>query len=65
MILPKVVHCEIPADDLDLARAFYGSVLGWHFDTLPMASGEYTEVVTRPMDAQTQLPSSRTRSTAA
>jgi predicted enzyme related to lactoylglutathione lyase len=56
MIIPKVVHFEIPADDLDRAKAFYSSVFGWQLQTMPMAGGEYTSVVTTPVDGQTQLP---------
>ena len=54
--MPKVVHFEIPADDLDRAKAFYGSVFGWQLQTMPMAGGDYTSVVTTPVDGQTQLP---------
>ena len=25
----KVVHFEIPADDLERAKSFYGSIFGW------------------------------------
>ena len=56
MIIPKVVHFEIPADDLDRAKAFYSSVFGWQLQTMPMAGGEYTSVVTTPVDGQIQLP---------
>ena len=53
----KVVHFEIPAEDLDRAKNFYGSVFGWNLDTTPMpGGGEYTSVVTTPVDEQTQLP---------
>jgi predicted enzyme related to lactoylglutathione lyase len=52
----KVVHFEIPADDLDRAKSFYGSVFGWRLDTFPMEDGEYTGVTTTPVDEQTQTP---------
>lgn len=52
----KVVHFEIPADDLDRAKDFYGSVFGWQLQTMPMPGGEYTIVSTTPVDEQTQLP---------
>ena len=52
----KVVHFEIPADDLERAKNFYGSVFGWQLQTVPMGGGEYTVVVTTPVDEQTQLP---------
>jgi len=53
----KVVHFEIPAEDLDRARKFYGAVFGWSLQTTPMpGGGEYTSVVTTPVDEQTQIP---------
>lgn len=54
--MPKVVHFEIPAEDLDRAKTFYGSVFGWELQTMPMPGGEYTSVVTTPVDKQTQTP---------
>jgi uncharacterized protein len=55
--MAKVVHFEIPADDLDRAKNFYGSVFGWQLQTMPMPQGgEYTSVVTTPVDPQTQMP---------
>lgn len=54
--MPAVVHFEIPADDLDRARSFYGSVFGWQMETMPMSGGEYTAIYTVPVDPQTQLP---------
>ena len=52
----KVVHFEIPAEDLDRAKTFYSSVFGWKLQTMPTAGGEYTTVVTTPVDGQTQVP---------
>ena len=52
----KVVHFEIPAEDLDRAKNFYGSVFGWKLETMPMPGGEYTSVMTTAVDEQTQLP---------
>ena len=54
--MSKVVHFEIPADDLDRAKNFYGSVFGWELQTMPMNEGEYTSVKTTDIDEQTQLP---------
>ena len=56
MTMSKVVHFEIPADDLDRAKSFYGSVFGWQLDTMPMPGGEYTTVRTTPVDEKTQMP---------
>ncbi|HJY43892.1 MAG TPA: VOC family protein [Propionibacteriaceae bacterium] len=54
--MSKVVHFEIPAEDLDRAKNFYGSVFGWELQTMPMEGGEYTSVKTTDVDEQTQLP---------
>ena len=54
--MSKVVHFEIPADDLDRAKNFYGSVFGWELRTVPMNEGEYTSVITTDVDEQTQQP---------
>jgi predicted enzyme related to lactoylglutathione lyase len=56
MIMPKVVHFEIPADDVDRAKKFYGSTFGWELQTMQMGEGEYTIVQTTAVDEQTQLP---------
>ena len=42
----KVVHFEIPYDDGDRARAFYGEAFGWELQAWP--EGEYTLVMTGP-----------------
>jgi predicted enzyme related to lactoylglutathione lyase len=52
--MDKVVHFEIPTDDLDRAKGFYGSVFGWHLQT--MQEMPYTIVMTTPVDEQTQMP---------
>jgi predicted enzyme related to lactoylglutathione lyase len=52
----KVVHFEIPADDVDRAKNFYGSIFGWDLQTMPMGESEYTTVRTTAVDEQTQLP---------
>ena len=53
----KVVHFEIPADDLDRAKTFYESVFGWSLATMDMpGGGQYTTVTTTPVDPETQQP---------
>jgi predicted enzyme related to lactoylglutathione lyase len=52
--MDKVVHFEIPTDDLDRAKGFYGSVFGWHLQTMQEMS--YTIVMPTPVDEQTQMP---------
>ena len=31
----KVVHFELPADDVERARAFYTDAFGWQLDDMP------------------------------
>jgi uncharacterized protein len=31
----QIVHIEIPADDTEQARAFWGSLFGWRFESYP------------------------------
>jgi len=35
----KVVHFEIPTEDLDRAKKFYDSIFGWELQTMPMGDG--------------------------
>ena len=46
----SVVHFAIPADDVERAKSFYGSVFGWDLQTMPVGEGEYTTVTTTPID---------------
>ncbi len=50
----KVVHFEIPADDVDRAKNFYGSIFGWDLQTQQMGEGEYTSVMTTPVNERSQ-----------
>jgi predicted enzyme related to lactoylglutathione lyase len=50
----KVVHFEIPADDLARAKGFYGSIFGWRLQE--MQEMDYTVVLTTDVDEQTQMP---------
>ena len=47
----KVVHFEIPFDDGDRARSFYGEVFGWQL--MPIPDLDYTIVMTGPSDPET------------
>jgi predicted enzyme related to lactoylglutathione lyase len=49
-----VVHFEIPADDQERARDFYGAAFDWRLDVMPDLG--YTNVLTTPVDEQTQQP---------
>ena len=44
----KVVHFEIPADDVERAQKFYSNVFKWDID--PMPEMKYTIVRTGPVD---------------
>ncbi len=50
----KVVHFEIPADDVGRAKEFYGSVFEWQLQDIE--GMDYTSVTTVPVDDQ-QMPS--------
>ncbi|MDO9495205.1 MAG: VOC family protein [Nocardioides sp.] len=47
----KVVHFEIPFDDGDRARKFYGETFGWQLTSMPDMG--YTMVTTGPTDPET------------
>jgi predicted enzyme related to lactoylglutathione lyase len=53
--MDKVVHFEIPADDVDRAKEFYGSIFGWDLQDQQMGAGTYTTVQTVPVDDR-QVP---------
>lgn len=52
--MDKVVHFEIPVDDVERARGFYGSVFEWGI--VPMDDADYTLVFTTPVDEDAQAP---------
>ena len=53
----RVVHFEIPTDDVARAKEFYGSIFGWQLQDMGEAMGGYTLALTTPVDQQTQVPS--------
>ena len=52
--MDKVVHFEIPVDDADRARAFYGAAFDWGIQ--PMEGFDYTITMTTAVDEATQEP---------
>ena len=50
----QIVHFEIPADDIERAKRFYGSIFGWELQDYPEM--DYTTVRTTPVDDATQMP---------
>jgi uncharacterized protein len=51
--MDKIVHFEIPADDIGRAKDFYGSIFGWQLED--MQGMDYTIVRTVTVDEQ-QMP---------
>lgn len=57
MVNNGVVHFEIPADDVERARKFYGGIFGWDLQDYPMPDGSaYIGARTAPVDESTHLP---------
>ena len=56
--MDKVVHFEIPADDLARATEFYRSIFGWDLQDMSGQGMDYTIATTVPVDEQ-QLPTER------
>lgn len=52
--MDSVVHFEIPAEDVDRAKAFYATVFDWQMQDFP--DMQYTIAMTTPVDDQTQRP---------
>jgi uncharacterized protein len=52
--MDRVVHFEIPTDDVARAREFYGSTFGWQLQ--PIEEMSYTLVTTAPADEKTHQP---------
>jgi predicted enzyme related to lactoylglutathione lyase len=52
--LDKIVHFEIPADDISRAKDFYSLTFGWQLDDMPEGI-DYTIVRTVDVDEQ-QMP---------
>lgn len=48
--MDKVVHFEIPADDLARAQKFYKEIFGWEITKVPMLGVEYYMVNTVTSD---------------
>ena len=52
--MDRVVHFEIPVDDVPGARGFYGAVFEWGLQ--PMEEYDYTLALTTPIDEEMQMP---------
>ncbi|CUQ66509.1 VOC family protein [Candidatus Nitrospira inopinata] len=47
----SIVWFEIPADDIERAKKFYGSLFGWTFDKIPSPIYDYWHIDTGGADA--------------
>jgi len=55
--MDKVVHFEIPVNDLEKARNFYGHIFGWALADWTMPDGSvHIGVHTTPIDETTRVP---------
>jgi predicted enzyme related to lactoylglutathione lyase len=50
--MDKVVHFEIPADDVPRASEFYRSIFGWNLMDMSGQGMDYTIAMTAPVDEQ-------------
>lgn len=53
--MDKVVHFEIPVDDVNRAKEFYGAIFGWDLQDYEMGGGTYTILQTVAVDER-QMP---------
>ncbi len=51
----RVVHFEVPADDLERAKKFYGETFGWGLTQMGTDMGNYVVLRTGPTDEQGML----------
>ncbi|MBI4043630.1 MAG: VOC family protein [Candidatus Diapherotrites archaeon] len=54
--MDKVVHFEIPADNIERAKKFYSNVFGWDIQQVPDPTMEYHMVYTVKTDEKTRMP---------
>lgn len=52
--MDKIVHFELPADDVSRASTFYSGVFGWGMQEVP--DMKYTMIHTVDIDEKTQTP---------
>jgi hypothetical protein len=52
--MDKVVHFEIPADDVGRAKKFYGTIFGWQIEDMPMA-GRVNYTIVRTVDVDNKM----------
>ena len=52
--MDRVVHFEIPTDDMSRASGFYGSIFGWNLMDMSGQGMDYTLATTTAIDEQQQ-----------
>ncbi|MEJ5116342.1 MAG: VOC family protein [Gluconobacter cerinus] len=58
-LLPgKIVYAQLTTPDLKSAKAFYGSLLGWNFQDVPVSKGRYAQALVNgaPVAGLVELP---------
>ena len=52
-LLPgKIVYAQLTTPDLKSAKAFYGSLLGWTFQDVPVSKGQYAQALVNGLQSQ-------------
>lgn len=55
--MDPIVHFELPVNDVEAAKKFYGGIFGWRLSDWPMQDGSvYTGVNTVDVDEKTHMP---------
>lgn len=55
--MDPIVHFELPVENMDRAKKFYGEIFGWKLQDWPMPDGSvYVGVHTTPIDEKTRMP---------
>jgi uncharacterized protein len=56
MFMDKVVHFEVPADNMARAQEFYKNVFGWGMKDIPMPDGNAYTIVTTVETDENHMP---------
>ncbi len=57
LVIPTIVHFDLPADDTDRARQFYEKLFDWKFNKVPMPAPFYL-IETKDLDGRTIISGS-------
>lgn len=50
--MATIVHFDIPVDDIERARVFYGRLFGWSFTRVPPPMDDYQLIATTALDGR-------------